>query len=94
MRYKRTIEIFHDRNRLLAVRADDDPVRPQEVFDGGSFTKKLRIGDNVEPEFARLISSDHFTELFPGSDRDGRLGDDDLVPGHGFGNATADFFYV
>ena len=38
-----TVEVLHDGDGLLAVRADDDAVRPHKVFDGGAFPQKFRI---------------------------------------------------
>ncbi len=45
---ERAVEPAHHFARFLAVRADDDAVRPLEVADGGAFAQEFRVGDDRE----------------------------------------------
>src|SRR5207302_693890 len=42
------VQLGHDVPRAFAGAADDDPVRPEEVVDGGAFLEELGVGDHVD----------------------------------------------
>ncbi len=79
---------------MIAVCADHHAIRPHEILDGRPLSEKFWIRDHVEPKGIRLGLRDDLTKLFAGPHGNGRLRDNDLVPGHVPRDPFADFFDI
>ena len=86
------VEVAHDRFRLGTVGADDDTVRPHEVFHGRSFTEEFGVGHDVKAGGRRGMPRNQVTQPLPGSHRHRRFGDDHLVAVQVGRDAPSDVF--
>ena len=77
--HERLINLFHEGQRAIAIRSDNDSIRIHQVGDRASFPEKLRIADYIEIDACLVISPDCFRHLFPGFDWYGALVDDDAI---------------
>ena len=66
---QRPVEVFHDRDGLLAVGADDHAVGAHEILDRGSLAEKFGVRHDVEGESARLVGFDDLAQFFTRADR-------------------------
>ena len=56
--HERLIHLFHQIDRLFALRSDHDPVRMHEIGHCTAFAQKLRIADHVKFCAVAVISFD------------------------------------
>src|SRR4030095_4734560 len=51
---ERSVDVLHDRRRMLAVSPNNDPIRAHEILNRRSFAQELWIGNYVKPHLPRL----------------------------------------
>ena len=86
------IHFFHQIDRMIALRADHDPIGVHQVADCASFPKKFRVADDVELCAVTIVTLDRLSHFFAGLNGHGAFIDNDAIAGQDPGNLPRDFF--
>ena len=89
-RHERLVNLLHQVDRALALRADHDSIGFHQVSHRAAFAQELRIADDVELRAVLVVAFDRLRDFFAGLHRHGALVDDHAIIGQDAGDLARD----
>ncbi len=90
-RHERLVNLFHQVDRALALRADHDPIGLHQIGHRAAFAQEFRIAHDVELGPVFVVALDRVRDLLAGLHRHGALVDDDAIVRQHAGDLARDF---